>query len=129
MRLLLDTHTVLWFFMGNSRLSDKVRDLVEDGHNHKLISVATVWEMSIKQSQNKLTLEKTASDYIEEKIRLDDFELLPIQLNHLRILSSLPFYHKDPFDRLLIAQAMQENIPILSKDMAFYAYPIQRIWD
>ncbi|GCE92148.1 hypothetical protein NIES46_01830 [Arthrospira platensis NIES-46] len=129
MRLLLDTHTILWFFMGNSRLSDKVRDLVEDGHNHKLISVATVWEMSIKQSQNKLTLEKTASDYIEEKIRLDDFELLPIQLNHLRILSSLPFYHKDPFDRLLIAQAMQENIPILSKDMAFYAYPIQRIWD
>ncbi|KPQ39754.1 MAG: toxin-antitoxin system toxin component [Phormidium sp. OSCR] len=129
MRLLLDTHTVLWFFMGNSRLSDKVRDLVEDGHNHKLISVATVWEMSIKQSQNKLTLEKTASDYIEEKIRLDDFELLPIQLNHLRILSSLPFYHKDPFDRLLIAQAMQENIPILSKDMAFNAYPIQRIWD
>lgn len=129
MRLLLDTHTVLWFFMGNSRLSDKVRDLVEDGHNHKLISVATVWEMSIKQSQNKLTLEKTASDYIEEKIRLDDFELLPIQLNHLRILSSLAFYHKDPFDRLLIAQAMQENIPILSKDMAFYAYPIQRIWD
>ncbi|MCC5899899.1 MAG: type II toxin-antitoxin system VapC family toxin [Phormidium sp. BM_Day4_Bin.17] len=129
MRLLLDAHTVLWFFMGNSRLSDKVRDLVEDGHNHKLISVATVWEMSIKQSQNKLTLEKTASDYIEEKIRLDDFELLPIQLNHLRILSSLPFYHKDPFDRLLIAQAMQENIPILSKDMAFNAYPIQRIWD
>ncbi|MDT9294078.1 MAG: type II toxin-antitoxin system VapC family toxin [Arthrospira platensis PCC 7345] len=129
MRLLLDTHTVLWFFMGNSQLSDKVRDLVEDGHNHKLISVATVWEMSIKQSQNKLTLEKTASDYIEEKIRLDDFELLPIQLNHLRILSSLAFYHKDPFDRLLIAQAMQENIPILSKDMAFYAYPIQRIWD
>ncbi|AMW29519.1 type II toxin-antitoxin system VapC family toxin [Arthrospira platensis] len=129
MRLLLDTHTILWFFMGNSRLSDKVRDLVEDGHNHKLISVATVWEMSIKQSQNKLTLEKTASDYIEEKIRLDDFELLPIQLNHLRILSSLPFYHKDPFDRLLIAQSMQENIPILSKDMAFNAYPIQRIWD
>ncbi|MFO7029035.1 PIN domain nuclease [Limnospira fusiformis CCALA 023] len=129
MRLLLDTHTILWFFMGNSRLSDKVRDLVEDGHNHKLISVATVWEMSIKQSQNKLTLEKTASDYIEEKIRLDDFELLPIQLNHLRILSSLAFYHKDPFDRLLIAQAMQENIPILSKDMAFNAYPIQRIWD
>ncbi|MFP4653923.1 MAG: type II toxin-antitoxin system VapC family toxin [Phormidium sp.] len=129
MRLLLDTHTVLWFFMGNSRLSDKVRDLVEDGHNHKLISVAMVWEMSIKQSQNKLTLEKTASDYIEDKIRLDDFELLPIQLNHLRILSSLPFYHKDPFDRLLIAQAMQENIPILSKDIAFNAYPIQRIWD
>ncbi|MDT9181493.1 type II toxin-antitoxin system VapC family toxin [Limnospira sp. PMC 289.06] len=129
MRLLLDTHTVLWFFMGNSQLSDKVRDLVEDGHNHKLISVAMVWEMSIKQSQNKLTLEKTASDYIEEKIRLDDFELLPIQLNHLRILSSLPFYHKDPFDRLLIAQAMQENIPILSKEMAFNAYPIQRIWD
>ncbi|GAB4279073.1 MAG: hypothetical protein Fur0025_06020 [Oscillatoriaceae cyanobacterium] len=89
--------------MGNSQLSDKVRDLVEDGHNQKLISVAIVWEMSIKQSQNKLTLEKTAADYIEEKISLDYFELLPINLNYLRRLSSIQFYHKDPFDRLLIA--------------------------
>jgi PIN domain nuclease of toxin-antitoxin system len=115
--------------MGNSQLSAKVRDLVEDRHNHKLISVATVWEMSIKQSQNKLILEKTAADYIEGKISLDNFELLPITLNYLRVLSSLPFYHKDPFDRLLIAQAMQENIPILSKDIAFDADPIPRIWD
>lgn len=129
MRLLLDTHTVIWFFMGNSQLSDRVRDLVEYGHNHKLISVATVWEMAIKQSQNKLNLEKNAADYIEEKISLDDFGLLPISLDHLRVLSSLLFYHKDPFDRLLIAQAMQEKIPILSKDIAFDAYPIQRIWD
>jgi len=87
--------------MGNSQLSDKVRDLVEYSHNHKLINVATVWEMAIKQSQNKLILEKTAADYIEEKIRLDDFELLPISLDHIRVLSSLPFYHKDPFDRIL----------------------------
>lgn len=129
MRLLLDTHTLLWFFMGNSQLTDQVRDLIEDTQNQKLIGVASVWEMAIKQSQNKLNLQNNAADYIEEKIKWSDFELLPIHLNHLRLLSHLPFYHKDPFDRLLIVQSIEENIPILSKDIAFDAYPIQRIWD
>lgn len=129
MRLLLDTHTLLWFFMGNPKLSNKARLLIEENQNQKLISVASVWEMSIKQSQNKLTLENTAADYIDEKIQVADFELLSINLRHLRLLSTLPFHHRDPFDRLLIAQAIQENIPVLSKDIAFDAYPVQRIWN
>lgn len=129
MRLLLDTHTLLWFFMGNPKLSNKARLLIEENQNQKLISVASVWEMSIKQSQNKLTLENTSADYIDEKIQVADFELLSINLRHLRLLSTLPFHHRDPFDRLLIAQAIQENIPVLSKDIAFDAYPVQRIWN
>ncbi|MCT7986147.1 type II toxin-antitoxin system VapC family toxin [Laspinema sp. A4] len=94
-----------------------------------MISVASVWEMAIKQSQNKLTLENLAADYIADKIQWADFDLLSINLRHLRLLSNLPFHHRDPFDRLLIAQAIQENIPILSKDIAFDAYPVQRIWN
>lgn len=129
MRLLLDTHTLLWFFMGNSKLSANVKYLIEDPQNLKLISIVSVWEMTIKQSQNRLTLGKNAASYIQEKLNWVDFELLQISLNHLKGLSSLPFHHKDPFDRLLIAQAMQENVAILSKDMAFGAYPVEIIWD
>jgi PIN domain nuclease of toxin-antitoxin system len=129
MKLLLDTHTLLWFFSGNSNISPTVRLLIEDTQNQKLISVASIWEMAIKQSQSKLDLKKSASDYVEEKISFDDFELLPIQLNHLRLISTLPFYHRDPFDRLLIAQSIAEQVPILSKDKAFDQYSVARIWN
>jgi len=129
MQLLLDTHTLLWFFSGNSNISPKVRLLIEDTQNQKLISVASIWEMAIKQSQSKLDLKKSAADYVEEKISFDDFELLPIQLHHLRLISTLPFYHRDPFDRLLIAQSITEQVPILSKDKAFDQYSVARIWN
>ena len=128
MRLLVDTHALLWFFSGHSNLSDTVRDLMEDTKHQKLISLATVWEMAIKQSKKKLDLGKSSADYIGEKIQYKDFELLPIDLKHLTLISTLPFHHSDPFDRLLICQCIIENIPILSKDIAFDAYPIERIW-
>ena len=101
---------------------------MEDINHQKLISLASVWEMGIKQSQSKLTLFLPLEDYITDKIKLEDFDLLPIQLNHLGLIYTLPLYHKDPFDRLLITQAMTENIPILSRDVAFDNYNIQRIW-
>jgi PIN domain nuclease of toxin-antitoxin system len=129
MRFILDTHTLLWFFAGNTQLSDRVRELIENPEHTKLISMASVWEMAIKQSQNKLNLNQTAVDYVSEKVNFEDFELLPIQLSQLRLISTLPFHHRDPFDRLLIAQGIDENIPILSKDVAFDAYPVQRIWN
>jgi len=129
MRFILDTHTLLWFFAGNNQLSDRVRELIENPQHTKLISMASVWEMAIKQGQNKLNLNQTAVDYISEKVKIDDFELLPIQLSHLRRISTLQFHHRDPFDRLLIAQGIDENIPILSKDVAFDDYPVQRIWN
>ncbi|MFP4103324.1 type II toxin-antitoxin system VapC family toxin [Coleofasciculus sp.] len=129
MKFILDTHALIWFFSGNSNLSHTVRELMEDTNHEKNISIASVWEMAIKQSKGKLTLLLPLETYITQKINLEDFALLSIQLNHLGIISTLPFHHNDPFDRLLIAQAVVENIPILSRDITFDAYPVKRIWD
>lgn len=85
--------------------------------------------MAIKQSKNRLNLATTASDYTAAKLDLADFELLTIDLPHLALISTLPLYHRDPFDRLLIAQAIDEDIPILSRDRAFDAYSVQRFWE
>ncbi len=128
MKLLLDTHSLIWFFAGHPNLSDTVRQLMENPNYQKLISLATVWEMGIKLSKGKLFLSVPLENYITEKTRFEDFNLLPIELNHLALISTLPFYHSDPFDRLLIAQAMTEKIPLLSKDVALDSYPIRRIW-
>ncbi|NEQ74409.1 MAG: type II toxin-antitoxin system VapC family toxin [Okeania sp. SIO2C9] len=129
MRLLLDTHSLIWFFTGSSNLSDTGRILMENPTHQKLISLASVWEMAIKQSKGKLTLTLPLEPYIEEKIKLEDFATLPIKLKHLSLVSNLPFHHNDPFDRLLIAQAITEKIPILSRDSIFDQYNVNRIWN
>ncbi|MCU0542889.1 MAG: type II toxin-antitoxin system VapC family toxin [Oscillatoriaceae cyanobacterium Prado104] len=128
MRLLLDTHTLIWFFAGDSQLSSIARILIEDEDNNKLVSVASIWEMAIKNSKGSLTFDLPFQAYIDQKLSLEDFNLLNIDLDHLNAIVTMPFHHKDPFDRLLIAQAMVERIPILSKDSAFDAYSINRIW-
>ena len=129
MKLLLDTHALLWFFSGNTKISETAKVLIENPQNHKFISIASIWEMAIKQSQGKLDLEVTAAQYIKEKLAMDDFSLLPIKIEHLELVSSLPFHHRDPFDRLLISQSITEQIPILSSDKAFDQYPVKRIWN
>ena len=131
MRLLLDTHTLIWFFAGNSQLSATARILIEHEDNNKLVSIASIWEMAIKESKGHLNLSLPLHEYIAQKLSLEDFNLLNINLDHLSQIVTLPFYHKDhkdPFDRLLIAQAIMEGIPILSKDSAFDAYSINRLW-
>ncbi len=128
MQLLLDTHALIWFFSGSERLSNTARTLIEDIDNIKYVSVASVWEMAIKQSKGKLNLSIPLDDYIQEKINLEDFQLLNIKLSHLKVISQLYFYHNDPFDRLLIAQAIVENISIISQDPMFNSYPIHLIW-
>jgi PIN domain nuclease of toxin-antitoxin system len=128
MRLLLDTHTLIWFFAGDSQLSTNARILIEDEDNNKLVSIASIWEMAIKESKGRLKLSLPLHEYIAQKLSLEDFNLLNINLDHLSQIVTLPFYHKDPFDRLLIAQAIMEGIPILSKDSKFDAYSINRIW-
>jgi PIN domain nuclease of toxin-antitoxin system len=128
MRLLLDTHTLIWFFAGDFQLSSMARILIEDEDNNKRASVARSWEMAIKNSKNYLNFDLHFQEYIDQKLSWEDFNLLNINLEHLNAIVTMPFHHKDPFDRLLIAQAMLEVIPILSKDSAFDAYPINRIW-
>src|SRR4028119_837327 len=128
MRLLLDTHTLIWFFAGNSQLSATARILIEDEDNNKLVSIASIWEMAIKESKGLLNVSLPLHEYIAQKLSLEDFNLLNINVDHLSQIVTLPFYRKDPFDRLLIAQAMVEGIPLLSKDSAFDAYSINRLW-
>ena len=130
MRLLLDTHTLIWFFAGDSQLSTNARILIEDEDNNKLVSIASIWEMAIKESKGHLNLSLPLHEYIAQKLSLEDFNLLNINVDHLSQIVTLPFYHKDPFDRLLIAQAIMEGIPILSKDSAFDAYSknLNLIW-
>jgi len=130
MRILLDTHTLIWFFAGDSQLSTNARILIEDEDNNKLVSIASIWEMAIKESKGHLNLSLPLHEYIAQKLSLEDFNLLNINLDHLSQIVTMPFYHKDPFDRLLIAQAIMEGIPILSKDSAFDAYSknLNLIW-
>ncbi|MEW5988767.1 MAG: type II toxin-antitoxin system VapC family toxin [Chloroflexota bacterium] len=128
MKLLLDTHSFLWFIGGSDRLSAKARSLIEEPANQPLLSIASVWEMAIKASLGKLTLGQPFAPLIQEQLDLNGIGLLGIELNHTAVVSSLPFYHRDPFDRLLIAQAMVEQTPIVSVDGAFDAYAITRLW-
>jgi PIN domain nuclease of toxin-antitoxin system len=128
MRVMIDTHIFIWYVQNSQRLNSSVVNLINDGKNDILFSTASVWEMAIKQSTGKLNLGVPYASFIEEQMRLNNMELLPIKLEHLEVVTSLPFHHRDPFDRLLISQALVENIPILSIDVAFDDYPVQRLW-
>lgn len=127
MKLLLDTHTFLWFVDDNPKLSGYGKSLLE-GDNHLLLSVACLWEIAIKVSRDRLTIPKPYESFISRQLSLNQIELLPISIPHLAIVSTLPLHHRDPFDRLLIAQAMAENLAIVSVDSAFDAYLVQRLW-
>ncbi|MEW6210972.1 MAG: type II toxin-antitoxin system VapC family toxin [Acidobacteriota bacterium] len=128
MNLLLDTHTILWFFWDDPQLSDPAKDVITDPANRKLVSAVSYWEIAIKVSFKKLDLGEPFRSFMTREIARNCFEILPISLNHAAVVSDMAFHHRDPFDRLLIAQAIWENIPIVSAYTAFDAYPITRIW-
>ena len=128
MRLLLDTHTFLWFIDGDTSLSPYTRQLIEDRTNERLLSIASLWEMAIKASLGRLSLTLSFTDLVAEHMHGNAIELFEILPHHLDVLTTLPFHHKDPFDRMLIAQSQAENIPILSRDSAFDDYAIRRLW-
>lgn len=129
MRLLLDTHTFLWFIDGNPMLSSRALQLIKEVTNERLLSTASLWEMAIKLSLGKLTVPLPFTKLVAEHVYGNAIMLVSIAPEHLDILRTLPFYHKDPFDRLLIAQGLSENIPILSRDEILDDYGIQRFWD
>lgn len=124
MNLLLDTHIFLWFVNDDPKLNDRLKDLIENESNFSYLSIASVWEMSIKYNLGKLKLAPSYEDFVERQIRESSIILLSIELEHLRINASLPFHHKDPFDRVIIAQSMAENIPIITVDSIFNQYPV-----
>ena len=128
MNLLLDTHTFLWFIAGSARLSATVRDLIEDSANQPFLSAASLWEMAIKLSLGKLRLAHPFEELIPQQMALNGIQLLGIELEHVVPVATLPFHHRDPFARLLVAQAMIEGVPIASADPSFDAYGIRRLW-
>jgi PIN domain nuclease of toxin-antitoxin system len=129
-RLLLDTHAWLWFYLGDTQLSDQARSQIVDPANTKLISPASYWELAIKISLGKYVLHEPFDQFVQHALIDNGFLILPIEPQHAAHVATLPFVprHNDPFDRLLVAQAIVEQIPMISNDAAFDAYGITRIW-
>src|SRR5688572_1222873 len=116
MRLLLDTHALLWFVLGDPLLSSRARALIEDPANDKFVSPVSFWELAIKISTGKYLLHEPLEDFCRRGIDGNGFQILPIEVRHANFLITLPFHHRDPFDRLLIAQAAVERMAIVSID-------------
>jgi PIN domain nuclease of toxin-antitoxin system len=129
-KILLDTHTFLWLIAGDTRLSVKARGIIEAPENERFLSVASLWEMAIKVSLGKLTLkfEEPFADAIGGQLSENGVSLLPLALAHVGRVAVLPFLHRDPFDRLIIAQGLVEKLPIIGRDQAFDGYGVERIW-
>ena len=128
MRLLLDTHAFIWYTTDSSEISRKGRSLIDNGENDILLSTASVWEMAIKHSIGKLTFSMPFMEFIKQQIAFNRIDILEITFDHIEVVASLPLHHRDPFDRLIIAQSMAQQIPILSVDAIFDAYAIARVW-
>ena len=128
MRLLLDTHTFIWWDSEPEKLSSKALALCQDRSNTILLSVASVWAMQIKSQLGKLKLRSPLREVVESQCETNDLEVLPVDLEHVLALEALPTPHKDPFDRLLIAQANAENAILLSNDPLFEQYPVRVMW-
>ena len=128
MKYLLDTHTLLWFLQGDKKLSDKARRLIDSPRNEKFLSIVSLWEIAIKGSLGKLVLDKPFERLFPEQLYFNHIEVLDITVDSLIKLTTLPFHHRDPFDRLIIAQAFVEKLPIIGTDTVFDAYGINREW-
>jgi PIN domain nuclease of toxin-antitoxin system len=127
-RALLDTHSFLWFIGGSERLSTRARALIEARENPILVSVASLWEIAIKNAIGKLALDRPFAELIPEQLERQQIGILSIELRHLAALTRLPQHHRDPFDRLIAAQALTEGVPVISVDPAMDAYGVQRLW-
>jgi PIN domain nuclease of toxin-antitoxin system len=126
--LLLDTHALLWFLAGDARLSADARAAIEDLDNTRLFSVASAWEIAIKTSLGKLSLTAPFHQLIPGQLRANGIELLPIRPEHLDGVITLPFHHRDPFDRILVSQSLVEAATVVSADPLLDSYGVARLW-
>jgi len=124
---LLDTHTFLWFIGGNRELSKTARAHIEADNTNNFVSIASLWEMSIKISLGKLHLNAPFSEIGQHIIR-NGFEILPITVEDTLILSTLPFHHRDPFDRIIVAQALNNSLTVITKDDNLASYGAKVVW-
>ncbi len=129
MNYLLDTSSFLWFVYDDGRLSARAAELLGDSGNSMYLSLASVWEVAIKANLGRgLLLLQPFPEFIDEQLKANRFQLLNISVAHLKVVSRLPHFHRDPFDRLLIAQSLSEDLPVISNDAAFDDYQVQRLW-
>lgn len=128
MNAILDTHAFLWMVTDDRRLSETAREVITDGANEVFLSAASMWEMVLKAGLGKLHLSGGPARFLAHEIRRNRLSPLAIQPAHVLRVASLPAIHKDPFDRLLIAQAQVENLPLITADPEITRYPVQAIW-
>ena len=128
MRLLLDTHAFLWWLEGNTRLPATARRAIQDGDNDVIVSAATAWEIATKHRLGKLQAATAVAEDIAGAITAEGFEELPISVDDAARAGALPGPHRDPFDRMLIAQALARNLTLVSIDSALDTYGVRRLW-
>jgi PIN domain nuclease of toxin-antitoxin system len=128
MRFLLDTHAFLWFVLNDSQLSQKALQLIVEPTHDVLISPASYWELAIKVGLGKYQIPGSFQVWMEQQIVSNTFQILPITVAHAAMVATLPFHHRDPFDRLLISQSLTEQIKIISADRVFDSYFVLREW-
>lgn len=127
MDLLLDTHAFIWFLNGDDQLPISVKSQIADSSNKCFVSIASMWEIAIKVNLGKLDLQGPFNQ-IADFLRENDIELLPITFEHIQLLLTLEFHHRDPFDRIIVAQALMEKLKIATKDEVFYKYMTDILW-
>lgn len=128
MRALVDTHALYWYVEGDPQLSATALTIIQHAANEVLISPASYWEMAIKVSIGKWQLNRPYEDFIDLVVNKYAFTVLPILATHTARLIGMPFYHRDPFDRLLVAQSLAEQVPIIGNDTLLDAYGVTRLW-
>ncbi len=128
MKILLDTHTFLWLANDSPELSKKARSVFLDPDCEFFLSLASAWEIAIKSNLDKLSLPNPIEKFIPIQLQENNITQLDVTFRHIVKIATLPLHHRDPFDRLIIAQAMEEQLPIMSSDKIFDKYPIKRLW-
>ena len=128
MNLLLDTHTFLWWVAGDEQLSVQAKRAIGDPQNTVRFSAASAWEIAIKASLGRLDVPRDLTRFLAEQLWLNDFVELPVHVSHAAFVQSLPRHHRDPFDRMLVAQAHLDDLVLVTRDPAFEAYDVTALW-
>jgi PIN domain nuclease of toxin-antitoxin system len=128
MKVLLDTHAFLWAITDDPQLSERARNILESGRNELFVSVVSLWEILVKVQIAKLPLPRPVGRYLQQQLATATMQVLPVTFSHVLQLEQLPLHHRDPFDRFLVAQSIDEDLAILTADPALKSYPAKLIW-
>ena len=128
MNLLIDSHALIWAVLDDPRLSQRARRVLRDRAGDFYVSIVSFWELSLKIALGKLRTMTSSIAYLRDECQEQGIRIIPLQVEHIIRAESLPLHHRDPFDRMLIAQALQENLTILTGDAEFTKYPVEVLW-